>query len=120
MCTQTLILIVGAVASILILANATWSLHVARSDIFRGSGVPVSMAQVLLSSMYLVAQQLVAVLLIVTIEILIVSGDIENNAGLPIISAVVGYALGKSFKDMATISPGKNGNTEKQDTPNNP
>ena len=101
------ILIVGGVASALILGNAAWSLYVAMKSIFPGSGVPIPMAHVLLSSMYLMAQQFVAIFLIITIEVLICSGKIESQAGLPIISAVVGYTLGKSFKDVAITPPQK-------------
>jgi hypothetical protein len=102
-----LFLWVGLGAGILILFNAGWSIWVGRKSIFPGSGVPNEMAQVLLSSIHLIGQQLVAIFVIVIIAILICYGCIDSQAGLPIISAVAGYCLAKSFKDVAIIPSSK-------------
>lgn len=96
----------GSLASLLIFLTACWALCVAKKSIFPGSGAPVSMAEVLLSSIHLIGQQLVAVFVIVIIAILMCCGLIDRQAGLPIISAVAGYCLAKSFKDVSiTPSP---------------
>jgi hypothetical protein len=105
------ILIAAAVIVLLMVINFMCSLQVAQKDIFRGSGAPISMAQTLLSLMHFAAQHFLAVLIIVILGILISTKIIESQAGLPILSAVAGYCLGKSFKDVG-ITVSRKGNDQ--------
>lgn len=68
--------------------------------IFEGSGKPISMAKIVLSSIQMTAQILFGILVIGIICIMILDGKITSDAGLPIVSGIVGYLLGKSFKDV--------------------
>lgn len=115
--STTAILVAAGVISLLIIINSIWSLLVAQKDIFRGSGVPISMAQVLLSSMHFASQHFLAVLIIVILGILISTKTIESQAGLPIFSAVAGYCLGKSFKDVAITVSRKSEDQDKKADP---
>ena len=87
--------------SLLILAFNAWSLRVARESIFRGSGRPIGMARTLLSSVHVTSQMLFGVLSITLISLLMVNTVVTAEAGLPLVSAIIGYLLGKSFKDIS-------------------
>jgi uncharacterized membrane protein YeaQ/YmgE (transglycosylase-associated protein family) len=79
-------------------------------SIFSGSGKPVSMAKIVLSSIHITAQILFGVLVIGIICVMIMEDKIKSEAGLPIISGIVGYLLGKSFKDVYEGAPKNNKN----------
>ena len=80
-------------------------MNISSKSIFPGSGSPVSMAKIVLSSIHLTAQILFGILVIGILCVMIMEGKIESNAGLPIVSGVVGYLLGKSFKDVYESAP---------------
>jgi hypothetical protein len=104
--TKTLIIIVsGAIVFIMILIYVV-SLYYGAKNIFRGSGSPISMAQTLLSSIHITIQHLLGVLIIVLISLLMTEKIITSEAGLPLLSAVSGYLLAKTFKDV-NITPTK-------------
>jgi hypothetical protein len=72
-------------------------LCVSQKTIFSGSGKPEKMASMVLQSIYLMAKNLVGVFIITAILILMSEKLILNNQGLPIVTLVVGYLLGKEF-----------------------
>ena len=101
-----MILLVGGVIVFVMILIYVISLIIGAKNIFRGSGSPISMAQTLLSSIHVTIQHLLGVLIIVLISLLMVEKVISSEAGLPLLSAVSGYLLAKSFKDV-NISPTK-------------
>ena len=101
-----MILIVGGIICILMVGIYISALIIGMKSIFHGSGVPISMAQTLLSSIHVTTQHLLGVLIIILICILMVQKAVTSEAGLPLLSAVAGYLLAKTFKDVA-ISPTK-------------
>ncbi|MEK7720719.1 MAG: hypothetical protein AAB347_14165 [Bacteroidota bacterium] len=103
-----LILIVSAVIVALMILIYIVALNVGKKTIFLGSGAPISMAQALLSSIHVTIQHLLGVLIIMLICILMVDKTITSDAGLPLLSAVSGYLLAKTFKDV-NITPTKKG-----------
>lgn len=108
------ILGVCAVAGLLILACYVVALLIAMNSIFKGSGSPISMAQTVLSSIHVASQHLLGVLVITVVCVLMVKNIITSAAGLPLLSAVAGYLLAKTFKDV-NISPSKRGKTGAED-----
>ncbi len=98
------VLLVAGVVCVLIITIYIAALRVARSSIFPGSGSPKSMAQTLLSSIHVVSQHLLGAMVITLICVLMVEKTITSEAGLPLLSAVAGYLLAKTFKDV-NISP---------------
>ena len=83
--------------------------------IFTGSGAPISMAKMVLSSIQITSQILFGILAISILCVMILEDKIKSEAGLPVISGIVGYLLGKSFKDAYDSSP-KNKNSKPKPT----
>lgn len=102
----TLILIVGGAIILVMIAIYVFAILVGNKSIFPGSGSPISMAQTLLSSIHVTIQHLLGALIIILICLLMVEDIITSEAGLPLLSAVSGYLLAKSFKDV-NITPTK-------------
>jgi len=67
-------------------------------NIFPSSGKPEAMAKSLVGMMVSSSQFLVGIFVIAVIALLIIGKSIEANAGVPIISAVVGYLLGRTYE----------------------
>ena len=111
----TIILIVGGIICLLMVAIYITALLVARKSIFPGSGSPISMAQALLSSIHVIYQHLLGVLTIILICILMVNKVVTSEAGLPLLSAVAGYLLAKTFKDVNILPTKKNTNEKSND-----
>ena len=101
MSTTCLILIMFGVITLGIILFGMYSLHIGGEKIFIGSGSPISMAQMLLSSIHITSQILLGVLIITTISLLIANQIISEEAGLPVLSVISGYLLGKNFKDVS-------------------
>ncbi len=101
-----LILIVGGAIALMMIAIYVAAVFVGMKSIFKGSGSPISMAQTLLSSIHVTTQHLLGVMIIVLICVLMANEVVTSEAGLPLLSAVAGYLLAKTFKDV-NISPPK-------------
>jgi len=110
--TTSVILIMFAAISIGIIAFGMYSLNVGSKNIFAGSGAPISMAQMLLSSIHVTSQILLGVLIVTIISLLISTKIVSAESGLPVLSVISGYLLGKNFKDIS-FNPTKRTNTDK-------
>lgn len=95
---------IGIAFSIMIAVLYLWAIHIASKSIFPGSGAPISMSQVLLSSIHVTSQILFGLLAIIIISILLFEKIISSDAGLPIMSAIVAYLLGKGAKDIGPLT----------------
>ena len=73
------------------------ALYLASKNIFSGSGAPINMANVLLQSLMAAGQIIAGIAILAIITILIVIGKITSEVGLPIIAALTGYLVGRSF-----------------------
>lgn len=73
------------------------ALYFASKNIFSGSGVPITMADFLLRSIMSAGQIIAGIAILAVITILIVSGKITSEVGLPIIATLLGYLVGRSF-----------------------
>lgn len=110
----SIVLIVGGSVCLLMIAIYIVALIVAMKSIFQNSGSPISMAQTLLSSIHVTSQHLLGVLIIMLICILMLNKTVTSDAGLPLLSAVAGYLLAKTFRDV-NIAPTKKSNKEDKD-----
>jgi hypothetical protein len=97
----------GVLASFFIIGFGIFSLYIGEKSIFPGSGIPASMAQMLLSSVHITSQHLLGALIIVILSLLMAHQVLTTEAGLPLLSAVIGYLLGKNFKDVSFTSENK-------------
>ncbi len=104
------ILNIGGVTAIVIVTIYATSLSCGEKSIFRGSGSPISMAQMLLSSLHATGQILFGISAIMLLALLILNDTISSDAGLPIFSAIVAYLLGKTYKDISFLSKKKKNN----------
>ena len=102
-----LIIIFGFLFGLLIVGIYTFSIYHASKTIFPGSGSPISMSQALLSSLHVTGQLLFGIVASIVIALLIIEKIIESEAGLPILSALVAYLLGKSYKDISFLQKQK-------------
>lgn len=94
------IIIITMLLIVIIIIYSIFIMRLSARNIFQGSGKPISMAKIVLSSIHITAQILFGILVIGIISIMIVENKVESQAGLPIISGIIGYLLGKSFKDV--------------------
>ncbi len=101
---NNLVIIIGLAIAVLILIIHAISISIAAKSIFQGSSSPISMAQMLLSSLHTSGQILFGVLAVVILVLLMLNKIISSDAGLPIFSAVVAYLLGKTYKDVSFIA----------------
>ncbi|OGV67903.1 MAG: hypothetical protein A2498_10860 [Lentisphaerae bacterium RIFOXYC12_FULL_60_16] len=108
--TMIVLLVSGAACGLMIAIYVT-ALVIAKKSIFPGSGSPISMAQTLLSSIHVASQHLLGVLVITLICVLMLQKVVTAEAGLPLLSAVAGYLLAKTFKDV-NISPTRKTRTD--------
>ena len=109
------VLIIGGIICLLMITIYITAIVVGKKSIFPGSGSPISMAQTLLSLIHVISQYFLGVLIIILICILMVNKVVTSEAGLPLLSAVAGYLLAKTFKDV-NISPSKKSKpTDKND-----
>lgn len=113
----SMVLIVGGVICVSMIAIYIAALIIAMNSIYRGSGTPISMAQTLLSSIQVTSQHLLGILIIILICILMIKNIVTSEAGLPLLSAVAGYLLAKTFKDI-DISPRKKSKSENEEEKN--
>lgn len=111
--TTCIILMMFVITCVGIIGFGVYSLRVGSRNIFQGSGSPIAMAQMLLSSIHVTAQILLGLLIISIITILIANETIEVQSGLPVLSVISGYLLGKSFKDISNTPTRKESKTEK-------
>ncbi len=101
-----IVIVGGLVISALVVIFGIISLRVGERSVFHGSGVPAKMAQMILSSVHITSQVLFSVFLIDMLILLMIQKVITTDAGLPLLSAVTGYILGKNFKDVDFSSEG--------------
>jgi hypothetical protein len=113
--SSLLILAATVFVILLVIIYGWYIMWLSATNIFRGSGKPISMAKVVLSSVHITAQILFGVLVIGIVSVMMLEGKITPDAGLPVISGIVGYLLGKSFKDVYENSPAKSKFSENQD-----
>lgn len=81
--------------------------------IFPGSGTPETMSRVLFNSIYTLLQFIIGLGVIAIISILFVTDSIEANVGVPVVAAIIGYLLGKSFSAGIPFTSGKSGESGK-------
>lgn len=103
-----IILIMFAATSILIIGFGAYTLRIGSNEVFRGSGSPIAMAQMLLSSIHVTSQILLGVLIVTIISLLVSNKIISSESGLPVLSVISGYLLGKNFKDISFNTSSKN------------
>ena len=94
--------VLGATVAVilLVLLYNLYIMGLTAKNIFAGSGKPISMAKVVLGSTQMTAQILFGILVIGIVCVMLIENKIKSDAGLPIVSGIVGYLLGKSFKDV--------------------
>jgi hypothetical protein len=93
----SVILTAAFIFTIFIIGFAVYSIYVSKKDIFHGSGKPEKMASMVLESIYLMAKNIVGIFIVTTIMISMSEKLLSIEQGLPIVSLVVGYLLGKEF-----------------------
>ena len=96
-----IVIVGGLITCAAVVCFGTFSLHVCNQNIFPHSGVPAKMAQMVLSSVHITSQVLFSIFVIVILILLMIKEVITTDAGLPLLSAVAGYILGKNFRDVA-------------------
>ncbi len=73
------------------------ALNQASKSIFPNSGAPVNMANVLLQSILAAGQIIAGLAILAVITVLMIEKFISSEVGLPIIAAITGYLVGRSF-----------------------
>ena len=98
-----IILSIFTAIAISIIGFGAYSISVGSKSVFKDSGAPISMAQMLLSSIHITSQILLGVLIVTILSLLIANEIISDEAGLPVLSVISGYLLGKNFKDVSFV-----------------
>ena len=96
--TITIILIIFAIAIAVFAIVHVLLFWFASKSIFTGSGAPTSMADVFRQSMMTAGQVVIGLSILAVITVLVVSGKISSEVGLPIITAIAtAFVVGKHF-----------------------
>jgi hypothetical protein len=77
-------------------------MNIAKNKIFPGSGTPISMAQVVLNSIQATSQFLFGLFVVGLLTILIIEKTVTPEVGIPIITSVIGFLLGKSTQKKSS------------------
>ena len=99
----TITLIIFTTAIVVFAIVFIVALILASKNIFSGSGSPVDMANVLFQSIMAAGQIIVGLAFLAIITVLIVAKDISTEVGLPIITAITAYLVGKNFNNRIII-----------------
>jgi len=94
---MNIILIIFSIAIVVFAIVYIVALFFASKNIFSGSGNPINMANVLLQSILAAGQIIAGLAILAIITFLIVAKYISSEVGLPIIAAITGYLVGRSF-----------------------
>lgn len=92
-----IIVVVCLTLGLLITIKNLVSLFLANESIFPGSGQPIPMLNKLYESLALNSQTNLALFTVALISILMVEKVVSSEAGMPIISAVIGYTVAKNI-----------------------
>lgn len=92
------VLISTAVLMLLILGFNIYVMNIGSKKIFGGSGSPISMAQAILNSIQATSQFLFGIFIVALLAILIIEKVVDSNVGIPVITSVVGFLLGRTQK----------------------
>ena len=93
------ILISASILSMAIIIKNTIIFFIANDNIFPYSGMPVQMLNKLYEALLLSSQAILAVIFVTIIAVLIAERIVESQAGLPIISAIIGYTVAKDVSN---------------------
>jgi len=91
----------GAVI-ILLLAYNFYVMSIGNKNIFPGSGAPVSMAQTILNSIQATSQFLFGIFVVNLLLVMIIEKVVTSEVGIPIITSVIGFLLGRTQKKDST------------------
>ena len=86
------------------------ALDKASKEIWHGSGDPLSMSQMLLVSLHASGQVLFGIFALSILFLLIKNNLVSSEAGLPILSALAAYLLGRGFRESIFLSKNKEDN----------
>ncbi|MCR6722080.1 MAG: hypothetical protein NVV59_17740 [Chitinophagaceae bacterium] len=92
------ILISTAVIVGLIIIYNFWVMWIASKNIFPGAGAPISMAQTVLNSIQATSQFLFGIFIVAVLLVLIIEEIVTAEVGIPVITSVVGFLLGRTQK----------------------
>jgi hypothetical protein len=93
---STLVLTSTGIIVLLIIGYNFWGLHIAAKHVFPGSGTPISMAQMILNSIQATSQFLFGIFIVAILFVLIIEKIISSEVGIPIVTSVVGFLLGRT------------------------
>ncbi len=100
--STTVTLILSGISTLLIFCYGLYTLCISRKTIFPGSGQPHKMAAMVLEACYLMAKYLVGIFIVTAIIVLICEKVITTEQGLPAVTLIIGYLLGKGFGNTST------------------
>ena len=92
--SMCIVVIASVLAPAIIIKNAI-ALFIANDNIFPYSGMPVQMLNKLYEALLLSSQTMLALAFVTILAVLIAEGKVESQAGLPIISIIIGYTVAK-------------------------
>jgi hypothetical protein len=92
------ILIASAVIVGLIIIYNFWVMWIASEKIFPNSGTPISMAQTVLNSIQATSQFLFGLFVVTVFLVLTIEDVVKSDVGIPVITSVVGFLLGRTQK----------------------
>jgi hypothetical protein len=85
----------GIIVLLIIIYNF-YVMNIAGKKIFPGAGTPISMAQTVLNSIQATSQFLFGLFIVSILFVLIIEKTIASEVGIPIVTSVVGFLLGRT------------------------
>lgn len=87
----------AGVATFLIIVYNTFAIWIAAKNVFKGSGAPISMAQAVINSIQSTSQFLFGVFIVTILFVLITEKTITSEVGIPVVTSVIGFLLGRTI-----------------------
>jgi Flp pilus assembly protein protease CpaA len=84
---------------LLIVGFNFYVMDIGSKKIFAGSGAPINMAKAILNSIQATSQFLFGIFIVSLLFVLIIEKTITQDVGIPIITSIVGFLLGRTQKE---------------------
>ncbi len=87
----------AGVATVLIIIFNAYAMGIAAKHVFSGSGAPINMANAVINSIQATSQFLFGMFLVTTLFVLIIEKVITSEVGIPVVTSVIGFLLGRTI-----------------------
>lgn len=108
---SNIILLSTGIIILLIIIYNFYVMYIASKKVFPGSGAPISMAQTILNSIQATSQFLFGMFIVSILFVLVIEKTITAEVGIPIVTSVIGFLLGRTQPSANSKKASGSGNS---------